>query len=71
MDMNLQDKVSQYCAKKHITKKRFAEDLGMSYGQMWSKLAGRRDFSLIEAYKLSRALDIGVDELVAALLFSI
>ena len=67
--MNLVDMVSLHCAKNHITKKEFAESVGMSYTQLWSKINGRREFRLLEAYQVARALDIDMLEFVR-LLFS-
>lgn len=65
--MQLQDCVSMYCVKNHMTKKEFAESVGMSYTQLWNKLNGRRDFSLLEAYRVSRALGIDMVEFVRLL----
>lgn len=67
--MKLADYVSVHCAKNRISKKEFAESVGMTYQQLWAKLTGRREFRLPEAYRVARALDIDMVEFVR-LLFS-
>lgn len=67
--MKLVDYVSIHCAKNRISKREFAESVGMTYQQLWAKLTGRREFRLLEAAKVSRALDIDMPEFLR-LLFS-
>lgn len=67
--VNLVDKVSLHCVKNHMSKKEFAESVDMSYAQLWAKLTGRREFRLLEAYRVARALNIDVVEF-CRLLFS-
>lgn len=67
--MQLQDYVSQFCAKNHIKKSEFAQSVGMTYKTLWNKLSGRRDFNIIEAARVSNALGIDMVEFVR-LLFS-
>ena len=62
---SIQEAVSDYIASTNTTKDAFAKELGFKRSAFYMKLRGDSEFSLSEAYRLSRALGCTVDELYA------
>lgn len=60
--MTLQEKVGQYVEANQMTMGAFAEKLGMSRSSLFNKMRGSNEFSLSEAFNLSRALGMSLDE---------
>lgn len=60
--MNLQEKVGQYAEAKGTTRDAIADKIGMSRSSFFNKLRGSYEFSLSEAFKLSRILGISLDD---------
>ena len=60
--MNLQETVGQYAEAKETTKEAIADQIGMSRSSFFNKLRGSFEFSLSEAFKLSRILDVSLDD---------
>ena len=60
--MNLQEKVGQYAEAKGTTRDAIADKIGMSRSSFFNKLRGSYEFSLSEAFKLSRILGIKLDD---------
>lgn len=61
--MDLQEKVGRYVKSKGTTKDAVADELGISRSSFFNKLRGSYEFSFKEAYKLSRILDVSMDDL--------
>lgn len=60
--MTLQEKVGQYVEANGTTMGAVADQLGISRSSLFNKLRGSNEFSLSEAFNLSRILDMTVDE---------
>lgn len=61
--MNLQEKVGHYVEANGTTMGAVADRLGISRSSLFNKLRGSNEFSLSEAFDLSRILGVTVDEL--------
>ncbi|WP_302152567.1 helix-turn-helix transcriptional regulator [uncultured Enorma sp.] len=61
--MTLQEKVGQYIEANETTMSAVAEALGISRSSLFNKLRGSNEFSLSEAFGLSRMLGLSLDEL--------
>ena len=61
--MNLSEKVGEYAEKNNETRSSIADKLGISRSSFFNKVRGSYEFSLSEAYKLSRLLGVSLDEL--------
>lgn len=61
--MTLQEKVGEYVEANETTMGALAATLGMSRTSLFNKLRGSNEFSLSEAFKLSRMLTLSLDEL--------
>lgn len=61
--MNLQEKIGQYVEARGTTRDAIAVQLGISRSSLFNKLRGDKEFSLQEAFNLSRILGISLDEL--------
>lgn len=61
--MNLRKKVSHYVEANETTMGDVADKLGISRSSLFNKLRGSNEFSLSEAFNLSRILGMTVDEL--------
>lgn len=61
--MTLQEKVGQYIEANETTMSAVAEALGISRSSLFNKLRGSYEFSLSEAFGLSRMLGLSLDEL--------
>lgn len=61
--MNLSEKVGEYAEKNNETRDSIADKLGISRSSFFNKVRGSYEFSLSEAYKLSRLLGVSLDEL--------
>lgn len=61
--MTLSEKVSEYAEKNNETRDSIADKLGISRSSFFNKVRGSYEFSLSEAYKLSRLLGMTLDEL--------
>lgn len=61
--MNLSEKVSEYAEENNETRDSIADKLGISRSSFFNKVRGSYEFSLSEAYKLSRLLGVTLDEL--------
>ena len=61
--MTLQEKVGQYIEVNETTMSAVAEALGISRSSLFNKLRGSNEFSLSEAFGLSRMLGLSLDEL--------
>lgn len=59
----IKDAVDQYLGDNNMTKEVLAEELGMGRSALFNKLRGSNEFSLPEAYKLSRMLGCTLDDL--------
>ena len=60
--MTLQEKVGQYVEANETTMGAVAGMLGISRSSLFNKLRGSNEFSLSEAFKLSRMLRLSLDE---------
>lgn len=60
--MNLSEKVGEYAKKNNETRDSIADKLGISRSSFFNKVRGSYEFSLSEAYKLSRLLGVSLDE---------
>lgn len=60
--MTLQEKVGQYVKANETTMGAVADKLGISRSSLFNKLRGSNEFSLSEAFSLSRILGMTVDE---------
>lgn len=61
--MNLQEKVGQYVEANGTTMSSVADALGISRSSLFNKLRGSNEFSLSEAFNLSRMLGLSLDDL--------
>lgn len=61
--MNLQEKVGRYVEANETTMSAVADSLGISRSSLFNKLRGSNEFSLSEAFSLSRMLGLSLDEL--------
>ena len=61
--MNLQEKVGRYVEANGTTMSAVADSLGISRSSLFNKLRGSNEFSLSEAFGLSRMLGLSLDEL--------
>lgn len=61
--MNLSEKVEEYAKKTGQTRDSMADQLGMSRSSFFNKLKGDYEFTLSEAFNLSRMLGVTLDEL--------
>lgn len=64
--MTLTEKVNQYVETHDTNREEIASQLGMNRQSLYNKLNGKTEFTMEEAYKLSRMLGITVDELAEA-----
>lgn len=60
--MTLQEKVGQYLEANQMTMGAFADKLGISRSSLFNKMRGSNEFSLSEAFNMSRILGISLDE---------
>lgn len=60
------EQIDQIRCSMRITKKEMGEFLGLSYGGLCSKLAGRRSFQFGEMVRLANWWNISLDDLAAA-----
>ena len=61
----LKELVDGYIDEHQTTREAIARELGMSKSSYFQKMRGEYDFSFEEAYKLSKMLDVTMDELYA------
>ena len=61
--MNIQEKVGQYVEANGTTMSSIADALGISRSSLFNKLRGSNEFSLSEAFNLSRMLGLSLDDL--------
>lgn len=61
--MTLQEKVGQYVEANETTMGAVADALGISRSSLFNKLRGSNEFSLSEAFTLSRLLGLSLDDL--------
>ena len=61
--MTLQEKVGQYVEDNETTMGAVADALGISRSSLFNKLRGSNEFSLSEAFALSRLLGLSLDDL--------
>ncbi len=59
----VQQAVSDYVADSNTTKDALAKELGFGRSAFFMKLRGDSEFTLGEAYRLSRVLGCSIDEL--------
>lgn len=59
---SVKEAVEDYISKENITKEALANSLEMSRSSLFGKLRGVNDFTLPEAYRLSRKLGCTLDE---------
>lgn len=57
--------VSDYVADSNTTKEALAKELGFGRSAFFMKLRGDSEFTLAEAYRLSRTLGCSIDDLYA------
>lgn len=60
--MNLQEKVGEYAEAKGTTREAIADKMGISRSSFFNKLRGSYEFSLSEAFTLSRILGVSLDD---------
>ena len=60
--MTLQERVGQYTEANGTTMGAVASTLGISRSSLFNKLRGSNEFSLSEAFRLSRMLGLSLDE---------
>lgn len=60
--MTLQEKVGQYVEANGTTRDAIADQLGISRSSFFNKLRGSYEFSLSEAFNMSRVLGVSLDE---------
>ncbi len=63
--MTLQKMVDDYAKARGVTRDAIADKLGISRSSFFNKMRGSYEFSLSEAFELSRMLGITLDELHA------
>ena len=63
MEMAIKQRVGAYLEGTGSTKEQLAHDLGISRGALYAKLNGTSDFTLPEAYALSKLLGCTVEDL--------
>lgn len=63
--MTIQDAVKDYVKSNHITKDVFAAEVGISRTTFFSKMRGASDFTLAEAFRISRKLGCTMDDFYA------
>lgn len=63
--MTLQKMIDDYAKARGVTKDAIADKLGISRSSFFNKMRGSYEFSLSEAFALSRMLGITLDELHA------
>lgn len=63
MESIIRKRLGSFLEDTGTTKEKLASDLGMSRSALYSKLHGETEFSLAEAYKLSRILGCTVEDL--------
>lgn len=61
--MTLQKMTDDYAKARGVTKDAIADKLGISRSSFFNKMRGSYEFSLSEAFELSRMLGITLDEL--------
>ncbi len=61
--MSLQEMIGEYADEHCMTKDAIADKLGISRSSFFNKMRGSYDFSLSEAFALSRMLGITLDDL--------
>lgn len=60
--MTLQERVGQYIEASQTTMSAVADQIGISRSSLFNKLRGSNEFSLSEAFSLSRILGVSLDE---------
>lgn len=60
--MNLQEKVGEYAEASGTTREAIADKMGISRSSFFNKLRGSYEFSLSEAFTLSRILGVSLDD---------
>lgn len=60
--MTLQERVGQYVEANETTMGAVAGQIGISRSSLFNKLRGSNEFSLSEAFSLSRILGVSLDE---------
>lgn len=60
--MTLQERVGQYVEASQTTMCEVADQIGISRSSLFNKLRGSNEFSLSEAFILSRILGVSLDE---------
>lgn len=60
--MTLQERVGQYVKASQTTMGAVADQIGISRSSLFNKLRGSNEFSLSEAFSLSRILGVSLDE---------
>lgn len=58
-----QDKIINLLHERHLSRREFAEQIGMKEDALCYKLNGHRAISVYEAYKWSRALGVSMEEI--------
>lgn len=61
--MSLQETVGRYIKANETTMEAVADRLGISRSSLFNKIRGSNEFSLSEAFGLSKLLGISIDEL--------
>lgn len=61
--MTLQQAVSDFVRENSMTKDTLAQSIGVGRTSFFNKLRGKSEFSLKEAYALSREMGCSIDEL--------
>lgn len=61
--MSLNEVINRYVEEKGVSKDALANSLGISRSSFFNKVNGRNEFSLSEAFKVSRMLGISIDQL--------
>ena len=61
----IQQAVSDYVADSNTTKEALAKELGFGRSAFFMKLRGDSEFTLSEAFRLSRTIGCTIDELYA------
>lgn len=61
----IQQAVSDYVSENNTTKDAMAKELGFGRSAFFMKLRGDSEFTLNEAYRMSRALGCTVDDIYA------
>lgn len=63
--MTIKDAVKEYVKSNHITKDTFAAEVGINRTTFFAKMRGASEFTITEAFNMSRVLGCTLDDFYA------